>query len=125
MLESPKHKLSVMLLSTVCLATHLMAGSGEGAVVDWRPALVAAPASEAVVRRYRGRVVRVNKGRLVVQLKWKGRKTFIVDKEARITRNGKRVALRRLRRRDQVRITAKVHGDRRMVTVLHAWAPLL
>lgn len=91
--------------------------------------VAATPASSAekpppISKGYRGRVIRVGKHKLTVRLKWKGRRTFQVAADATITRNATPVRLRRLRRRDEVRLTAEVGPRGEHLTIIHAWMPL-
>jgi hypothetical protein len=89
-----------------------------------RPVESAEDKAPPIFKRYKGIVVRAAKDRLTVRLKWKGNKTFQVDPNATITRNGNAVRLRKLRRNDQVRLTSESDESGERLTIVRAWMPL-
>jgi hypothetical protein len=71
-----------------------------------------------------GSVWSADLGSLVVRSRAVEPVAFTVPYDARITLNGQRVALEKLRRWDSVRVTAHPRGEALVATRIEAWTPL-
>lgn len=112
-------------ISTLILGQPVAVSSSEQDAAVVAPAVKAAEEKvPPIIRHYKGRIVHVGKKRITVRLKRQGRRTFKVSPQATVTRNAKAVRLRRLRPRDQVRLTSEVDASGERLTVIHAWMPL-